>query len=1298
MIAALVAPATASAFHLPEWEGGESSRSLRSASGATNGRITYARGSANREIYTMRADGGDRVKLTTANTTQATPRWSPDGTKIAFSTARDGNSEIYVMNADGSSPANISNFPSNAEFSPSWSPDGALLAFYSNRTGSTDIFRMDATTGAGQTQLGGSPSADEGPVWSPDGTRIAFISARDDDHDFEIFTMNADGTNPVQLTFNAADEFHPTWSPDGTKIAFTSARDGLSNYEIYTMNADGSDQVNISKSPNIDWEPDWSPDGTLIAFSSNRTGDYEIWSMAPDGANPVNLTNVPGGDYQPDWQQIGGTTPSVPAPTPATTTPPATTPADPAPTPPPACASKVSSWVPTGYRSDFAATDKELEIDLDAAAAGWQVSGEVRTKLFGTVASGSVISKGTGEERLVLPVKASARAKLRNPKDSVDATLTLSVSKAGCAKVTSKPVAFTFVDPDDLRARSTSTSIRARAAQKPSTTIYGDERDYSPNGYCRNYVNSYANPEVFAGYCTNSSSPGKKKTCAEWKPSEAVQLGPIEAFSDCFIFDPETGSYDSSRLVRLNGLELVPQSGEISINRQTNTLSSSGPVRIYLRGITGGYAKNTYGQFAKIDTDEGLRVELPFNRRIPTTSFTRDKVLALPMPPIGATLPLFFKGLKLEAVKGAFEFSHDGGYGTGKVSVTLAVAPPLPDAIFGAKVPNKLGLSVETTVTATNSAATNLSVKTGFSGPALRFRALRLAALELRDLSMVASTDRTAVFRGEVALLAPSRNAAYDKAPTVAVTMSISGEGITGVGFSLDGLNRPIAPAPPLGLFLQRLGLSVAPGDPFSLTGNAGVTLGPSLFFKEIGFRAELASLDGAITAAYRKGDNPIVPSELTFGPAVLKVASLFQLGQAQLKMTPEGTTFFGTVGLPPQILRLFGFVPSFDAAVYGSLKGRDFAAAGSYKFSYLGASFSTTLQVNNKALVFCTGPSLAQAGAAYLWETREIRAMTGACGMRPGKPAKPRAAKRQEGGETTYTVASGLTAKTFAFTGTSAPPRVALVGPDGTRVETPAEPTGGVLTLKAMLIQDPATRRTTITLFSPKAGAWRVSLLPNSSPLAATDESDPQPAPDVEGRVTLRRATDDATLAFDAEGLDGRRMRLVERVGTEEQEIGSTRSSSSLRTFTPLPQTGLHRIVAVVEDSDGVPQAEVPVTRFRVARVDEADPMETCRVRRTGSRIRLVWGREDDDLKQVVAYLKLKDGRVTSRTVSIDSRSFLFTGVPTDQNAAVGCTGVDDRGKFSKPVYIQTKGKPLPRDPVPVNDPSAELGFALVE
>lgn len=174
------------------------------------------------------------------------------------------------------------------------------IVFASNRNGNFDLFSVNPD-GSGITQLTTSTADDVNPDVSPDGTKIAFASMRDGN--YEIYTMGINGASPTRLTNNSVPDLDPAWSPSGTKIAFTRAVG--SNFDIFTMNANGTGAVDITNSPSTNGAPAWSPDGTKIAFTTNRDGNFEIYSMGANGASPKRLTNDPNVDEQPDWSPDG---------------------------------------------------------------------------------------------------------------------------------------------------------------------------------------------------------------------------------------------------------------------------------------------------------------------------------------------------------------------------------------------------------------------------------------------------------------------------------------------------------------------------------------------------------------------------------------------------------------------------------------------------------------------------------------------------------------------------------------------------------------------------------------------------------------------------------------------------------------------------------------------------------------------------------------------------------------------------------------------------------------------------------
>ena len=217
------------------------------------------------------------------------------GGKIAFTSNRDGNSQIYWMNADGSSQTRLTSNGINDE-SPRWSPDNTRVLFQSDRdnpfSGLAEIYVMN-WDGTAQTRLTNSAADDSCAVWSPDGSKIAFQSSRNNLY-YQVYVMNADGSNQVNISNSNSNDGQPSWSPDGTKIAFTSERDHPGVPAIYVMNANGSSQTRLTFSAATirDEHPAWSPDGTKIAFTSTRDSVVESWQETDDDGGIINRTAV----------------------------------------------------------------------------------------------------------------------------------------------------------------------------------------------------------------------------------------------------------------------------------------------------------------------------------------------------------------------------------------------------------------------------------------------------------------------------------------------------------------------------------------------------------------------------------------------------------------------------------------------------------------------------------------------------------------------------------------------------------------------------------------------------------------------------------------------------------------------------------------------------------------------------------------------------------------------------------------------------------------------------------------------
>jgi Tol biopolymer transport system component len=261
-----------------------------------NGRIALCHSNGS-TIVSVRPDGSAyRTEVPAGNEYTCDPAYSPDGTKLAFTSDQaDGNYDIYVKDLASGQLTRLTNdeewLPDRR---PSWSPDGKQIVFDDQN----DLWVMDAD-GSDRKRLTDTPDVSEWQAaWSPDGSRIAFHSEGD------IWVMDADGSDPRNLTRTPnLQDGYASWSPNGRKIAWGKQSRADTPGDVWKMNADGSRKVRLTSFAGPDGAPAWSPDGRKIAFIRDSQGDTDVWKMnASDGSNKTNITNNDFDETDPDWQ------------------------------------------------------------------------------------------------------------------------------------------------------------------------------------------------------------------------------------------------------------------------------------------------------------------------------------------------------------------------------------------------------------------------------------------------------------------------------------------------------------------------------------------------------------------------------------------------------------------------------------------------------------------------------------------------------------------------------------------------------------------------------------------------------------------------------------------------------------------------------------------------------------------------------------------------------------------------------------------------------------------------------------
>jgi TolB protein len=249
-----------------------------------------------KEVYLFDYDGQNPRPVSRNGSINLSPAWSPDGTRISYTSFRDNNPDLWVTDLRSNRHLKISSFP-GINAGAEWSPDSTELALTLSKDGDSEIYAIQPD-GSIIRRFTRQFGIDVSPTYSPDGQTLCFVSSRNGTP--QLFLADRDGGNVRRLTHHGGHNVAPSFSPDGRSVAFAGRDEG--RFDVFVIGIDGGGLKRLTQTSFDDEDPTWSPDGNHILFTSARDGrGKQLYIMNADGSNQTRLTDGNGSYSNPQW-------------------------------------------------------------------------------------------------------------------------------------------------------------------------------------------------------------------------------------------------------------------------------------------------------------------------------------------------------------------------------------------------------------------------------------------------------------------------------------------------------------------------------------------------------------------------------------------------------------------------------------------------------------------------------------------------------------------------------------------------------------------------------------------------------------------------------------------------------------------------------------------------------------------------------------------------------------------------------------------------------------------------------------
>ena len=249
-----------------------------------------------KEVYVADVLGLKVRRITRHNHLCVSPRFTPDGRFLAYSSYHHGNQDLYITELNQSKVTRVLSRRKGMNLAPAFSPDGKTMVATLSKGGSPDLYRMNRK-GEILEQLTKRSGINVSPSFSPDGKSLTFVSDRSGKP--QVYIMNMQTRQVRRLTFQGTENAEPCWSPKGERIVYTGLADG--HYRIFTISVNGGSPTRISSGWGDFESPTWSPDGKQIAFSRKGEGKQQIYVVFANGKGQRKLFQLQGRQSYPQW-------------------------------------------------------------------------------------------------------------------------------------------------------------------------------------------------------------------------------------------------------------------------------------------------------------------------------------------------------------------------------------------------------------------------------------------------------------------------------------------------------------------------------------------------------------------------------------------------------------------------------------------------------------------------------------------------------------------------------------------------------------------------------------------------------------------------------------------------------------------------------------------------------------------------------------------------------------------------------------------------------------------------------------